>query len=159
MNGSLPLHDPAWVTSIGGVLAVFTGFIVALLKSIWEHRQTREAIRQVKHEVTNDHPINLRDDMDGKHIDVVTMIENLAERVASLSRQLEEAERARKADQRTLIVMIEANTTRLDDTTNSVRSLERRVDANQQAHREAQATCRDNCISRIELLETSHPTQ
>ena len=74
ING-LPIHDPLWITAIGGLVTACGGVIGGMFGAIGavskSHQKTQEkleSIRELAHDAkeqtTNNHHTNLRDDID-----------------------------------------------------------------------------------------------
>nr|DAF04078.1 MAG TPA: Protein of unknown function (DUF2746) [Caudoviricetes sp.] len=61
--------------------------LITTLGAIWiSTLKLKKDIADTKREVTNKHNIHLRDDIDNKHNDVVTLIQNLIVRVSKLEK-------------------------------------------------------------------------
>lgn len=62
-------------------------YLASTLGAIWlSTLKLKKDIAETKREVTNKHDIHLRDDIDSKHNDVVTLIQNLIVRVSKLEK-------------------------------------------------------------------------
>lgn len=62
-------------------------YLVTTLGAIWlSTLKLKKDIADTKREVTNKHDIHLRDDIDNKHNDIVTLIQNLIVRISKLEK-------------------------------------------------------------------------
>lgn len=75
LSSALPLHDPLWITAIGGLITACGGVAGSMVGAISavsrSHRETEkklDSIRKLAHDAkeqtANNHGMNLRDDID-----------------------------------------------------------------------------------------------
>ena len=90
LSSALPLHDPLWITAIGGLITAcggvaggMFGAISAVSKSHRETEKKLDSIRELAHDAkeqtTNSHSTNLRDDIDklGEKLDHIAQTQSL----------------------------------------------------------------------------------
>lgn len=91
LAGALPVHDPAWITAVGGLITACGGVVggaLGALGAIIHGRRKTDAKLEVikslasdaKEQTTNSHGTNLRDDID----DLAASVAQLAGQVASI---------------------------------------------------------------------------
>ena len=66
---------PALVTAIGGVVGTLVGMYAIYVKLKLGMAQLEMSNRDLETQITNDHDINLRDDMDAKHDAIIARLD------------------------------------------------------------------------------------
>jgi len=62
-------------------------YFVGVLGAVWlSNSRLKKELAETKKAVTNNHKINLRDDLDVKHNDVMSVLQNLAAKIAKLEK-------------------------------------------------------------------------
>ena len=90
ITNGLPIHDPLWITAIGGLVTACGGVIGGMFGAVGavskSHRETekkldsiRELAHDAKEQTTNNHGTNLRDDIDklGEKLDHIAQTQQL----------------------------------------------------------------------------------
>ena len=102
LAGALPVHDPAWITAVGGLITACGGIVggaLGALGAIIHGRRKTDAKLEVikslasdaKEQTTNSHGTNLRDDIDSLSAAVADLTSMTRDGFKRIDHQLGEA--------------------------------------------------------------------
>lgn len=77
------MSDGVWISLIGALAAIVSAWLARDAKKA--SRAQEQAVAEIRHEVKNSHTTNLRDDVDGKHKEVVGEVRAMASAVHALA--------------------------------------------------------------------------